>query len=84
MLEPLNPYDKYDGEMPFFEEYDVETEEETEEMDEPANPVNVVYCKDCVWRDVDLDDLGQRGCHWNPNESPDDYDYCSAGERKDG
>lgn len=51
-----------------------------------ANPVEVVYCRDCKFynnhglKDVCFD---EDACHWNADEQPDEWDYCSAGERKE-
>ena len=49
-----------------------------------ADVVEVVRCKDCVWRDVEPHDEFTTGCRWYQEERPNDNDYCSYGERKDG
>lgn len=68
-----NPYDLYDG-------GDEAPEEEPQE--ERVRPIYVVYCKDCRFRDVPFQ--WPSGCKWHPDEVPDDDDFCSWGETKDG
>lgn len=36
----------------------------------------LVLCKHCIYRDTD-------DCKWRDDESPDDDDFCSIGERCD-
>lgn len=48
--------------------------------------VEVVRCKDCKYRNIfrhesEMGDSFDEYCRWHPNESPDDDDYCSYGER---
>ena len=64
--------------------------------DQPtADVVEVVRCKDCKYRDTmpeyEYDDdhehrtlMGTDFCRWWHDESPNDDDYCSYGERKEG
>lgn len=89
--EGRNPYDLYDG-----EEYMDDTEEEevlpryVEVVEQTVvhhqirltlpRYVEVVYCKDCKLRDLPFE--YPSGCHWNPEEEPDDDDYCSKGVRR--
>ena len=48
-----------------------------------VDAVEVVRCKDCVYRDTDPTGAMTDGfCRWNPDERPDDDDYCSYGERR--
>ncbi len=80
-----NSYDFYsDDDIPFMREYRAEDEEEYREyaitLDDLPEAVEVVYCKDCRWRNVEPDAFGG-GCRWWPEESPDDDDYCSYGEK---
>ena len=60
-----------------------------------ADVVEVVRCKDCKYRDTmpeyEYDDdhehrtlMGTDFCRWWHDESPNDDDYCSYGERKEG
>lgn len=69
--EGRNPYDLYDGE---------EYADDTEEEETFPRHVEVVYCKDCKFRDLPFE--YPSGCHWNPEEEPDDDDYCSKGVRR--
>ena len=39
-----------------------------------ADVVEVVRCKDCVWRDIDPIDAFTTGCRWYQEESPDERD----------
>lgn len=53
-----------------------------------VDAVEVVRCKDCKYRDIfrhesEMGDSSDEYCRWHPNESPDDDDYCSFGERGD-
>ena len=43
--------------------------------------VEVVYCRDCKFRTLPFE--YPTGCHWNQDEEPEAWDYCSAGERRD-
>ena len=69
--EGRNPYDLYDGE---------EYADDTEEEEILPRYVEVVYCKDCRLRELPFE--YPTGCHWNPEEEPDDDDYCSKGVRR--
>lgn len=86
MDDPKNPYDDYDGDIPFWDSraYRNSDEEYYEEFDielaEPGTLVDVVYCKNCRWRNVPYDHPD--GCHWTAEEKPEDYDFCSCGEEK--
>ena len=44
--------------------------------------VEVVRCKDCMWRDIEPHDAFTTGCRWYADEQPDDNDFCSYGEMK--
>lgn len=50
-----------------------------------ADVVEVVRCKDCIWRDTipRFNVFLSNGCRWHESESPDDDDFCSYGERAD-
>lgn len=90
-MEPRNPYDLYDGEIPFwderaarhadddglYEEYDIELEEE-------PSVEEVVYCRRCKWRGVPYDKEAHRGCVWTEEDEPEDDDFCSFGTECEG
>lgn len=46
---------------------------------------SIVRCKDCKYRDTipEFSDVLLEGCRWANEESPDDDDFCSYGERKE-
>ena len=53
--------------------------------DQPtADVVEVVRCKDCVFWQDDNGGYPHQECRWGKDETPDAYDYCSYGMRKDG
>jgi hypothetical protein len=48
--------------------------------------VPVVRCKDCKFKNTswyDKRDMLEEFCRWDRDESPNDDDYCSYGERKE-
>ena len=48
--------------------------------------VAVVRCRDCKFRNTswyDKRDMYESFCRWDRDESPNDDDYCSYGERKE-
>jgi len=48
-----------------------------------ADVVEVVRCKDCrYWQDNQEGHYPNELCPWDKNETPDEDDYCSFGERK--
>ena len=48
-----------------------------------ADVVDVVRCKDCrYWQDNQEGHYPNELCPWDKNETPDEDDYCSFGERK--
>lgn len=49
-----------------------------------ANVVEVVRCKDCrYWQDNQEGHYPNELCPWDKNETPDEDDYCSFGERRE-
>ena len=56
------------------------------EFIDSAPTIDIVCCAECKHRNVtehgklSFEDY----CRWHPWESPDDDDYCSYGERKEG
>ena len=45
---------------------------------------NLVRCKDCRYWQDNNGGYPHPDCRWGHDETPDDEDYCSFGERKDG
>ena len=49
-----------------------------------ADVVEVVRCKDCrYWQDNQEGHYPNELCPWDKNETPDEDDYCSFGERRE-
>ena len=46
-----------------------------------ANVVEVVRCKDCKYWQDNNGGYPNQNCRWMKDETPDDDDYCSYGER---
>ena len=46
-----------------------------------ADVVEVVRCKDCKYWQDNNGGYPHNECKWCGNETPDDVDYCSCGER---
>jgi hypothetical protein len=46
--------------------------------------VPVVRCKDCKYFQDNNSGYPHDECRWGKGETPDPYDFCSYGERKDG
>lgn len=44
----------------------------------------IIRCADCVYWQDNNDGYPHIGCKWREDETPDPYDFCSAGERKKG
>lgn len=40
-----------------------------------VDQIDLILCKDCIYRDTDE-------CKWREDESPDDDDFCSIGEKE--
>ena len=59
-----------------------------EEGFKKASSIEVVFCKDCIYRHQNpKEDTGAGlllgdGCRWNEFEEPDDDDFCSYGEKR--
>ena len=76
--EGRNPYDLYDGEACMDDDVcDITFD------DDPSKVIEVVYCKDCKWRDLPFQ-YPRGGCRWHPMEEVEDLDFCSYGETADG
>lgn len=45
--------------------------------------VEVVRCMDCVYWKENNGGYRRPECRWIKNDTPDEYDYCSFGERID-
>ena len=43
----------------------------------------IVRCKDCLYWQDNNDGYPHIGCKWREDETPDPYDFCSAGERRE-
>lgn len=56
-----------------------------ERIEQAIDTLEIVRCKDCKYRDTipEFSNGLLEGCRWASEESPDDDDYCSYGERKD-
>lgn len=48
-----------------------------------ADVVEVVRCKDCKYWQDNNDGYPHQNCKWHMDETPDENDYCSSGERKE-
>lgn len=48
----------------------------------PADVVEMVMCKDCVYWQDNNDGYPHEECRWGKDETPDAYDFCSRGERR--
>lgn len=48
-----------------------------------ADVVEVVRCKDCKYWQDNNGGYPNQNCRWMKDETPDDDDYCSYGERAD-
>ncbi len=48
-----------------------------------ANVVEVVRCKDCRYYQDNNGGYPRPDCKWGNGETPDEDDFCSAGERID-
>lgn len=46
--------------------------------------IEVVRCEDCVFWQDNNGGYPHEECRWCKDETPDAYDYCSYGMRKDG
>jgi hypothetical protein len=46
-------------------------------------PDAVVRCRDCKYWQDNNGGYPHQDCKWNANETPDEDDYCSCGERKE-
>lgn len=53
-------------------------------IDNRADIVPVVRCKECKWWQDNNGGYPHEECRWGKDETPDPDDYCSFGERKDG
>ena len=54
------------------------------EQQPTADVVDVVRCKDCrYWQDNQEGHYPNELCPWDKNETPDEDDYCSFGERRE-
>ena len=49
-----------------------------------VDAVEVVRCKDCKYWQDNNDGYPHEECRWWHGETPDDNDFCSYGERKEG
>ena len=47
------------------------------------NSVKVVRCKDCKYWQDNNGGYPHEECRWGKEETPDEDDFCSYGERKD-
>ena len=47
-----------------------------------ADVAEVVRCKDCKYYQDNNGGYQQDMCRWRQDETPDEDDFCSAGERK--
>ena len=53
-------------------------------VDAPAaDAVEVVRCKDCKYWQDNNGGYPHEECRWGKDETPDEYDFCSYGERKE-
>lgn len=48
-----------------------------------ADVVEVVRCKDCKYYQDNNNGYPHNECKWCKDETPNAYDFCSYGERKD-
>lgn len=48
-----------------------------------ADVVEVVRCKDCIYWQDNNDGYPHEECRWGHDETPNEDDYCSYGERKE-
>jgi hypothetical protein len=48
-----------------------------------VDAVPVVRCRDCKYWQDNNGGYPHQDCKWNANETPDEDDYCSCGERKE-
>lgn len=48
-----------------------------------SDVVEVVRCKDCKYYQDNNNGYPHNECKWCKDETPDAYDFCSYGERKD-
>ena len=48
-----------------------------------ADVVEVVRCKDCKYWQDNNGGYPHEECRWGKGETPDAYDFCSYGERKE-
>lgn len=48
-----------------------------------ADVAEVVRCKDCKYYQDNNNGYPHNECKWCKDETPDAYDFCSYGERKD-
>lgn len=48
-----------------------------------VDAVPVVRCKDCIYWQDNNGGYPHLMCRWNTDETPDEDDYCSWGERRD-
>lgn len=44
----------------------------------------LIRCKDCKYWQDNNGGYPHEDCKWNHDETPDEDDYCSGGERKEG
>ena len=48
-----------------------------------ADVVEVVRCRDCKFYQDNNGGYPHENCKWNIDETPDEDDYCSGGERRE-
>jgi hypothetical protein len=57
-------------------------DEEIERQLAEAGFIKVVRCKDCKFWQDNNGGYPHEDCKWNHDETPDEDDYCSGGERR--
>lgn len=48
-----------------------------------VDAIEIVRCKDCIYWQDNNGGYPHIMCRWNTDETPDEDDYCSWGERRD-